>query len=331
MTTDTLTTITHLIQSPPGQLAAGGVLAGIVWKFFERVEAVLTDQTKLEIAVWLLGVKVGQKVEPWPDTFAKMFDRVFTPRHLSWKCCLRATAGSATVFSIVCLLQFQFAKVLPVFLTQWWLIRIVIYSLLFGAAVDYVSLLETRVCLAYMQRHNRNSILGGLLLLDLLVTFSLSNTAGLAWTSVWVTRTNFMIAGLSPLRALLLFASNAAESFVDRLMRSPWGLNLRLPGTVGDWTALNFTVPFLASALFTSIWLWLYAGSGFILKAARRFDIGFDWFNRKFDTFLKCSKAWRSPRKRRRPSVNCCQPRPRRWVPSKAVWKQYPSTAARSL
>jgi hypothetical protein len=48
---DALTTITKLINSPPGQLAAGGVLAGIVWKFFERVESVLTDQTKLEIAV----------------------------------------------------------------------------------------------------------------------------------------------------------------------------------------------------------------------------------------------------------------------------------------
>lgn len=35
--------------------------------------------------------------------------------------------------------------------------------------------------------------------------------------------------------------------------------------------------------IFSSIWLWLYAGSGFLLKAARRFDIGFDWFNRKFD------------------------------------------------
>jgi hypothetical protein len=33
----------------------------------------------------------------------------------------------------------------------------------------------------------------------------------------------------------------------------------------------------------TSIWLWLYALSGFTLKAARRFDIGFEWFNRKFD------------------------------------------------
>jgi len=52
---DALTTITKLLQSPPRQLAAGGVLAGIVWKFFERVESVLTEDTKLEIAVWLLG------------------------------------------------------------------------------------------------------------------------------------------------------------------------------------------------------------------------------------------------------------------------------------
>ena len=36
-------------------------------------------------------------------------------------------------------------------------------------------------------------------------------------------------------------------------------------------------------AFFTSIWIWLYAGSGFILKAARRYDIGFEWFNRKLD------------------------------------------------
>jgi hypothetical protein len=34
-------------------LAAGGVVAGIVWKFFERVENVLNEKTKREIAVWL--------------------------------------------------------------------------------------------------------------------------------------------------------------------------------------------------------------------------------------------------------------------------------------
>jgi|SRR5580704_6428623 hypothetical protein len=76
---------TYFVNSPPGRLAAGTVLAGIVWKFFDRVEVVLTDQTKFEIAVWLVGVKVGQRVEQWPSTFAKVFDRVFGTDHLSWK------------------------------------------------------------------------------------------------------------------------------------------------------------------------------------------------------------------------------------------------------
>src|ERR1700676_3759322 len=70
---DALTTITNLINSPPGQIAAGGVLAGIVWKFFERVEAVLTDNTKLEIAVWLVGINVRPKAQKWPEYFAQVF------------------------------------------------------------------------------------------------------------------------------------------------------------------------------------------------------------------------------------------------------------------
>ena len=44
-------------QLAAGQMAAGSVLAGIVWKFFERVEAVLNENTKLEIAIWLFGRK----------------------------------------------------------------------------------------------------------------------------------------------------------------------------------------------------------------------------------------------------------------------------------
>jgi hypothetical protein len=40
---DAFTTITNLINSPPGVLVAGGVLAGIVWKFFERVEIAHAD------------------------------------------------------------------------------------------------------------------------------------------------------------------------------------------------------------------------------------------------------------------------------------------------
>jgi hypothetical protein len=33
----------------------------------------------------------------------------------------------------------------------------------------------------------------------------------------------------------------------------------------------------------SSFWLWLYGVAGFLLIVDRLFDIGFDWFNRKFD------------------------------------------------
>jgi hypothetical protein len=67
----------------------------------------------------------------------------------------------------------------------------------------------------------------------------------------------------------------------------PWAI------TLSDWkdsfnsffTSKNHPMgrALIPSAMCTSVWLWLYAGSGFVLKTARRFDIGFDWFNRHFD------------------------------------------------
>jgi len=39
----------------------------------------------------------------------------------------------------------------------------------------------------------------------------------------------------------------------------------------------------ILASFFTSIWLWLYAGAGFLLKFARRFDKSLGWFNRRFD------------------------------------------------
>src|ERR1017187_5373604 len=94
---DALTTITHLIQSPPVQLVAGGALAGIVWKASERVEAVLTDQAKLEIAVWLLGVKTEKSAKVGHDLLVNAFEGVFGKKHLSWKCATASVCLTATL------------------------------------------------------------------------------------------------------------------------------------------------------------------------------------------------------------------------------------------
>src|SRR6266481_412176 len=97
---DALTNITNFILKPSAPFAAGVALFGVVWGFFKGVESVLNDDTKLEIAVWLLGVKVGQKVEPWPATFANVFDRVFGKKHLSWRCFFRSAIVSCITLTL---------------------------------------------------------------------------------------------------------------------------------------------------------------------------------------------------------------------------------------
>lgn len=55
MLTNALDSITKLIDFPLVQLIVGLGVTGLVWKVFERVEGVLTEDTKLEIGLWLLG------------------------------------------------------------------------------------------------------------------------------------------------------------------------------------------------------------------------------------------------------------------------------------
>ena len=269
---DTLTTITHLINSPPGLLAAGAALAGIVWKFFERVEAVLNEDTKLEIAVWLLGRKtVSPTLQTWPDTFAKMFDRVFSPKHISWKCLYRSSLASYGSMLLVIIARRPYLP--KIFFTVTFLLVTVASNVL----PDYVSLLESRYVLGQLRKHN----------------FVLALLLGLSIDAVLTS----VIAFCGSLLGLLIVAvlSGAKQDVWDVITSVASAGNIRQGFDVlhGEWVGFatefgatrvrSMSSLFFYPAFFTSIWLWLYAGSGFLLKAARRFDIGFEWFNRHFE------------------------------------------------
>jgi hypothetical protein len=279
---DAFATITKIINSPPGQLAAGGVLAGIVWKFFERVEAVLTDNTKLEIAVWLSNVEVGKKIAPWPETFVTVFDRVFGKKYLSWKCFWRSCVASLAMATISATVMLNTHvtddptfSMLSGSVVGWLLVFI---SIVIGMCmIDFLSLLETRWLLGRMGRYKQTIFHILCLVGDLILTCALASY-GIAFASFllgcwFVAFSPPNIATHWPLQFLLDKLSSPAL-----LLKETFN-----PGYYGPYLVdidLRFV---LGAAFFTSIWLWLYAGSGFILKAARRFDIGFDWFNRKFD------------------------------------------------
>ncbi len=241
-----LHSITKLIQSLPGQLAAGGVLAGIVWKFFERVEAVLTDNTKLEIAVWLLGVKVGQKVEPWPETFAKVFDRVFGTKHLSWSFFMRSFLASYGNAALILVPLKSVGRI-----TTEDMIGFISLGPLATAIPDYLSLLKTRLALGKLTERPSAAKHIKILLMDAVLT-ALCGVGGVV----------------------------AVVSFIFVMIRvsgAPYSGSLvsHIGDSLREITSgrIEFFAAYFYAAFFSSVWLWLYVGSGLLLKAARRFDI----------------------------------------------------------
>ena len=267
------------INSPPGQLAAGCTLAGLIWKFFQTVESVLKDTTKLEIADWLLGVRLlGPDAASWPQTFTKIFDRVFGEKHLSLKCFARSCLASFCTFSLVLLLDLTIYD--PGFLyeirrtlsREGFLLGLLGGVCWFACCVvatfipDYLMLLKTRFTLHLMAK-SQNSILWILLLI--------ADTIGTLIASLYFVGTvlaGAFIIGLDSVRGNSL---GEAISGVGPLLF----LRIFQHHRYGR----NYFIPFLYASLFSSIWLWLYVGAGFLLKAARRIDVGFNWFSRKFD------------------------------------------------
>src|SRR5579862_6839633 len=167
-------TVTKLVQSTPGQLAAGAALAGIVWKFFERVENVLKDDTKLEIAVWLLNrKKLGSTFQNWPDTFAKIFDRLFGDRQFSRSFLLRSILASFVAFLTVIFLMFASGRwpwyplsfqLLNVryhlFVRDRQYIAIALPWLMLNIIGDYLSLILTRLVVHFMAIVKRSWLVG---------------------------------------------------------------------------------------------------------------------------------------------------------------------------
>ena len=234
---DTLSTITDFIIKPSVPFAAGVVLFGTVWGFFKGVESVLTDDTKLEIAVWLLDrKKLSPRFQGWPDTFGKVFDRVFGKKHLSWRCFLRSAIVSC--------------------------ITLVLGVLFFYSPVSYVKMLADR----------RVYVLLGYTALGAIVVNVVPDYLSLL-------KTRFLIGRISTLPWLPTFGIlfiDALGTIVALYLGYAFGLDyINSPSVAhnspkwlleGTWIAMYMIVtggsqPLIVPAVFTSIWLWLYAGA----------------------------------------------------------------------
>ncbi len=257
--------VTKLITSPPAYFVAGGILFGIVYKFFERIENVLNEDTKMQIAIWLLDVNVGRKAEQWPRTITKILDRLFGIQYPSWSSFLRSALMTLVCVGVLGVVDAfrRFPQLVLEHLVS--LLTIIpLAACIYGTGSiipDYMALLLTRMTLK---------------------SISIRPTHQVRW----------MIAS-AILNTVCGYAGMAASLTIEMMYRLQFDFK-------EHWTLREVLTVVLALndklALFLKGgWIWffpgmvyflivvLYVASGFVIRAAHRFDIGFQWFNRRFD------------------------------------------------
>ncbi len=261
-----LSLLGKLILSAVSLALAGFSVWLIVAGFFSWVESLLKNATKSEIAGWLIGVEIGKKVDGWPGTFVRVFDQVFGEKHLSWKCFWRSCTASlgATLLAGV-LTYVTRRRSSSTHSADYVYQHVYDVASVFIANVlpDYFAYFLTRLALRNLMKRQCLSSWAIVIILQVAITLYLSS---IAFTAAF-----FLYGWEQPEWHFTDFATSVWRDAVTNPLYPIWTLIF-----YHNWM-------FIFPSFFTSTWLFLYVGSGFLLKAARRFDIAFKWFNRKFD------------------------------------------------
>jgi len=236
-----------------------------VWFLFEKSESVASEETKRLITRWLRNIDPISPVSKWQATFVQVFDRLFGQRHFTCRCFARSSVASFASVGIVTLL---WGALRPdeVHAIPYGGGRLTLAAVLIGTAVlnlipDFVSLVKTRYLIGWMMPKPTlaRSCVG--LVCDLIATVLLATMSlwslllvrysKLVWQGVWTLgvalRTTFVLVVILMVTAVPL--TNGGGSGIPN----------------GIW---------LYSMFSPSIWVWLYALSGLIVRLAQGLGIG---------------------------------------------------------
>lgn len=233
-----------------------------VWALFERAETVASTEVKVAISNWLRNIDIAG-AEQWPSMFARMFDRVFGKRHLSFRCFFRSAFVSLT--SVVLLTLIWIAthpdRVKEIFVDPGpgVFIAFGFVGLCLNLFPDYLSLLKSRIIIHYMGFRSSNVRIVMLLITDFLATGFIVVMAVTALVFIFVTW------GQEP----------------EFLWSDIW--NVVIGGFGFSRSEFSVYGVFFYSTYFTSLWVWLYALSGFLLKLTRYFGVTINMLKKFLD------------------------------------------------
>jgi hypothetical protein len=261
-------TLVSWVNTPPAQIAAGALIAGFVWKSFERVQSVLSEDANLRIAVWLLDWKPAHRIERWPAILSMALDGLFGNSLISGKSFARSAAWTAVILVFVSPLTTHFlyggsheGLAIPKFLA---------IQIAANLVPDYASLAASRAAFRMMTRRPTASVSA--------MSIALLVAAGAAAT---VLSTNISF-GLS-------YVLDVEE---------PVALSGPLDHEAWRRLATNRIAPYAGSTLgslvaaFAAIaWAVLYWASVAGVRLAKGSQTALNWFNRQFDIEKKPLQA----------------------------------------
>jgi len=228
-------------------------ITGGIWLLFERAEVVVTPETKAAISRWLRNLDPTTAFPNWPATFAAVFDRIFGERHLSSRCFWRSCAASFISVVIVTLFwaalrPHQFAKFVKD-ANYIFLVLIFVAAVYLNFIPDYLSLLESRYIIRLMSKTHSMIRVLAYFAFDLVVSAAIILGAFITWLAPY----------------LFLSDEPLFNSFLSVL------LHLLLLSSLSEGLP-SFGICFY-STFFTSVWVWLYASSGLVVRLGQYLGI----------------------------------------------------------
>jgi hypothetical protein len=290
---------------PPG-------IAAAVWAAFRWCEESLNKDTKSAISMWLKNVHptTTKLAENWASAASSLIDRLFGPKPLSWRFILRSLLVTLIASALVSLVGTVYLTRLSSagFLESGWelLALMVGVVVLCNAATDYFALILNRHLIRVMAAKPSGGRLLACIVLDVLLTIciaagpvcgyafvaghGLSDIVSFAKDQLPQSLAEHVPSVESRQRELQTQRHQKSEAEwearreAERKANLPtdpndsdpaWGdLGEELAQGMGD-VAMSWAMSIVFySALFPSIWVWLYFASSMVVKLATQFDAG---------------------------------------------------------
>ncbi len=243
------------------QMAIALVVAGAVYAGLKRFEGDnLSPDKRDALSKWLKGLTV----DTWTRQYGVFFDTLFGEDHFSWRCFRRsAYASLISVF----LLYITFGPVLGLMQTRvdddLSIVQLVLLGVVINIIPDYLSLLETRWVIRYLERSQGFVIQLPVMLIDLVVT------AIIIWVGIglfqWARGEDpvslvEMVAAYSVF-SVFFFSTFLTSAWAWVFALSTWMVRLFVQGQVRDYLNID-KKPLTQVGLFAAVTVFFGALAG---------------------------------------------------------------------